>query len=102
MTVEGAVRATVDIGAALKVILEHPDEFSGQSVTLGDSLISMDEQAAIIERVSGKKARAVQPMTPDALPLPVRNFPALSTLGEPDLCLGPVQSLQAHHRGRAR
>lgn len=55
------------MGAAVGIILAHADEFAGQSVSLGHVKLSVEEQAQIVQRISGKRCRAEQ--GPD-VPLP--------------------------------
>lgn len=56
---------TKDVGAAVSIILAHVDEFVGQSVSIGHVTLSVNDQARIIEKISGKRCCAVQgPETP--------------------------------------
>lgn len=56
----GFLRATKDVGQAARIILSHPDEFAGQNVSIGHVSLSTEDQARIIQSISGKTCRAVQ------------------------------------------
>lgn len=56
------VRIEKDTGEAVKTILSHPDEFAGQEVVLGHNLLTIEEQAAIVAKLSGRPARAGTPI----------------------------------------
>ena len=63
------VRTEKDCGEAVRVILSHPEDFIGQEVVLGHNLLTVQEQADIVQKISGKKTVAL-PGT--SLGIPVR------------------------------
>ncbi|KZV83517.1 NAD(P)-binding protein [Exidia glandulosa HHB12029] len=52
-------RVTKDVGAAVNIIVAHPDEFLGKNVGLGDLWLTPNKMAEIIQRLTGRETRAV-------------------------------------------
>lgn len=63
------VWTTRDVGAAAALIFAHPAEFLRQHVALGNVALSPEEQARVVQRVTGRAVRAEQgPLVPSTLP----------------------------------
>ncbi|EJD46337.1 NAD(P)-binding protein [Auricularia subglabra TFB-10046 SS5] len=62
------LRAEKDTGEAVRIILSHPDAFAGQEVVIGHHLLTVEEQADIVAKISGRKARAGPPMSFPTVP----------------------------------
>ncbi|EJD46348.1 NAD(P)-binding protein [Auricularia subglabra TFB-10046 SS5] len=55
-------RIEVDLGEAVKTILTHSAAFLGQHVIVAPHWLTLEEQAAIVAKVSGRKARVSAPV----------------------------------------
>ncbi|EJD46343.1 NAD(P)-binding protein [Auricularia subglabra TFB-10046 SS5] len=62
------VRIEKDTGEALRIILSHPEDFINKEVVLAPNRLTVQQQADIIAKLSGRKARVGEPMRTPFIP----------------------------------